>query len=86
VTSSTTETVLTKNEEYATVNQDDIELLDWNDIIQEMDDCIEQLGWTVEQARKYVQVTYGKKSRLKLTDEELLALLDYFKTMVKAKE
>jgi hypothetical protein len=80
------ETVLTENEESTTVDQDDVEALDWNDIIQEMDDCIEQLGWTEEQARKYVQATYGKKSRLKLTDEELLELLDYFRNLVQAKE
>ena len=51
-----------------------------------MDACIEQIGWTVEQARKYVQATYGKKSRLKLTDEELLELLEYFRNQVQAKE
>ena len=86
VTASIHETVLTENEESTTVNQDDVESLDWNDVIKEMDACIEQIGWTVEQARKYVQATYGKKSRLKLTDEELLELLEYFRNQVQAKE
>jgi len=75
-----------KNEELANLDQNNIEPLEWNDVIEEMDSCIEALGWTKERARQYVQVTYGKKSRLKLTDDELLELLEYFRNLVRAKE
>ncbi|WLT40565.1 hypothetical protein NON20_25870 (plasmid) [Synechocystis sp. B12] len=51
-----------------------------------MDAHIEQLGWTKEQARNYVKATYGKKSRLKLTDLELLELLNHLRLLVKANE
>jgi len=80
------ETVLTENEQFTNSVETATQIFEWKDVIHEMDGYIKQLGWTVEKARKYVQATYGKKSRLKLTDEELLELLDYFRTQVKAKE
>ena len=80
------ETVLTENEQFTNSVETATQIFEWKEVIHEMDSYIEQLGWTVEKARKYVQVTYGKKSRLKLTDEELLELLHYFRDLVRAKE
>jgi hypothetical protein len=86
VTSPVHGTVLPENQQIASETEEEVQPQDWNEIIKEMDTHIEQLGWSKEQARKYVQATYGKKSRLKLTDGELLELLNYLKVLVKAKE
>ena len=46
--------------------------IDFNDIKADIDLQMQRLGWTTEQGRQYLIDIYGKKSRLHLTDEELL--------------
>ena len=86
ITLSDNETVLLENQQIADETEEEAQPQDWNEVIKEMDAQIEQLGWTKEQARSYVQVTYGKKSRLKLTDAELLKFLHHLQGLVKARE
>lgn len=54
--------------------------LDFSDIIARTDIELKRLNWTQEQGRDYLLSTYGKKSRLHLSDEELLEFLHYLET------
>jgi hypothetical protein len=40
-----------------------------------------RLGWTHQQAREFLIDRYGKRSKQLLTDEEMLDLYDYLKTL-----
>ncbi len=62
------------NQEYAFC-----EIIDWNDIIAEIDLHLARLGWSVDRARAYLMRTYGVKSRLHLTDCQILSFLEYLK-------
>jgi hypothetical protein len=42
---------------------------------------MKRLSWTKEQGRDYLRTTYGKTSRVQLTDEEILSFLDYLKSV-----
>ena len=53
--------------------------IDFNDIKADMDLQMQRIGWSTEQGRQYLIDTYGKRSRLHLTDEELLEFWDYLK-------
>ena len=54
---------------------------DFNDIKYKTDLEMKRLGWTKEQGRDYLLGTYGKRSRLHLTDEELLEFWRYLETL-----
>ena len=54
---------------------------DFNDIKHKTDLEMKRLGWTKEQGRDYLLGTYGKRSRLHLTDEELLEFWRYLETL-----
>lgn len=56
------------------------EPMDLSDAIAQTTIEIKRLGWTEVQGRKYLQQTYGKRSRQHLTDEELLEFLDYLRS------
>ncbi|MGK7937104.1 MAG: DEAD/DEAH box helicase family protein [Xenococcaceae cyanobacterium] len=62
------------NKEYALC-----EIIDWNDIIAEIDLHLARLGWSIDRARAYLMRTYGVKSRLYLTDPQIMSFLDYLK-------
>ncbi|MEH2122814.1 hypothetical protein [Nostoc sp.] len=47
--------------------------------IAKTDTYLAQLNWTPEQGREYLQQRYGKRSRLQLTDIEILDFIDYLK-------
>ncbi|MBH8561278.1 hypothetical protein I8748_03645 [Nostoc sp. CENA67] len=47
--------------------------------IAQTDTYLSQLNWSPDQGREYLQQRYGKKSRLQLTDTELLDFIDYLK-------
>ncbi|MEH1869154.1 MAG: hypothetical protein V7K69_29745 [Nostoc sp.] len=47
--------------------------------IAKTDTYLAQLNWTPEQGREYLQQKYGKRSRLQLTDTEILEFIDYLK-------
>lgn len=63
--------------------QSEVEVIeiDFNDIKADIDALMKRKGWTTEQGRQYLIDTYNKKSRLHLTDEELLEFWDYLKTL-----
>ncbi len=42
---------------------------------------LKRLNWSVEQARKYLLKTYGKRSRQVLSDEELIEFLEFLKRL-----
>ncbi|BAY76337.1 hypothetical protein NIES25_27860 [Nostoc linckia NIES-25] len=46
-------------------------------LIAQTDRYLAQLNWTPEQGREYLQQKYGKRSRLQLTDTEILEFIDY---------
>ncbi|ODG99511.1 hypothetical protein A4S05_04460 [Nostoc sp. KVJ20] len=48
-------------------------------LIAQSDTYLAQLNWTPEQGRDYLQQKYGKRSRLQLTDTEILDFIDYLK-------
>ncbi|MEH2197014.1 hypothetical protein [Nostoc sp.] len=48
-------------------------------LIAQSDTYLAQLNWTPEQGREYLQQRYGKRSRLQLTDTEILDFIDYLK-------
>jgi hypothetical protein len=60
--------------DYLKSKLDNLEIVetDLNDLIQEIDRLMEQLNWTKEDGQAYLLVNYRKKSRLLLTDEEIL--------------
>ncbi|MEH2177700.1 hypothetical protein [Nostoc sp.] len=47
--------------------------------IAQSDTYLAQLHWTPEQGRDYLQQKYGKRSRLQLTDTEIMEFIDYLK-------
>ena len=55
---------------------------EWNDLLKETDNLLSQLGWNETRARAYLLKAYGKKSRLLLTDEEMLDFLESLKNLV----
>ncbi|VEP16897.1 hypothetical protein H1P_5090002 [Hyella patelloides LEGE 07179] len=50
-----------------------------SEIIEATDGEMSRLGWNKEQGRQYLIDNYGKRSRLHLTDEELLEFWEYLK-------
>jgi hypothetical protein len=42
---------------------------------------MKRLAWTTEKGREYLISTYGKKSRLLLTNEELLEFYNYLSSI-----
>ena len=53
------------------------EEMDFNEIKQKTDIEIRRLGWTKDDGREFLKSRYGKRSRLHLTDEQLLEFLEY---------
>jgi hypothetical protein len=54
--------------------------VDLSDIIAHTDVELKRLGWTNAQGRRYLEQTYGKRSRQHLSDAELTEFLGYLKT------
>ncbi|MGK7934591.1 MAG: hypothetical protein AB4206_02090 [Xenococcaceae cyanobacterium] len=53
---------------------------DFNEIKNRTDVEIKRLSWTKEQGRDFLLQTYGKRSRLHLTDQELMDFLHYLES------
>ncbi|WGV23397.1 hypothetical protein [Halotia branconii] len=47
--------------------------------ITQTDTYLAQLNWTPDQGREYLQQKYGKRSRLQLTDAEIIDFINYLK-------
>lgn len=58
-----------------------LEVMDFNEIKQRTDIEIKRLGWTKEQGKEFLMSHYGKRSRLHLTDEQLLEFLRYLEKL-----
>ena len=54
-------------------------ILDFWDVIAQIDAELERLGWSKEKAIAHIQSRYGCKTRWKLKDDELLEFLAYLK-------
>ncbi|MEM8637744.1 MAG: hypothetical protein AAGG51_02845 [Cyanobacteria bacterium P01_G01_bin.54] len=54
--------------------------IDFTDIIARTNLEMKRLGWTNEQGRSYLLQTYGKRSRQRLDDNELLEFLSYLES------
>ncbi|MEL6929414.1 MAG: hypothetical protein AAFO95_12360 [Cyanobacteria bacterium J06600_6] len=59
----------------------ELEAMDFNEIKQKTDIEIKRLGWTKDQGKEFLMSRYGKRSRLHLTDEQLLEFLRYLETL-----
>ena len=55
--------------------------LEFAEMIEVIDKEMNRLGWSVSDGKQYLMETYGKKSRRKLSDEELLEFWDYLKSL-----
>ncbi len=55
--------------------------IDFYAIKHETDIELERLGWTNDEGRDFLKRNYGKPSRLRLTDEELLEFLQHLKSL-----
>ena len=60
-----------------TIATANFEEMDFNEIKQKTDIEIKRLGWTKDDGREFLKSRYGKRSRLHLTDEQLLEFLGY---------
>lgn len=54
--------------------------IDFNEIKHKTDIEIQRLGWTQEDGVKFLKSRYGKRTRLHLTDEQLLEFLNYLES------
>jgi hypothetical protein len=59
----------------------ELEAMDFNEIKQKTDIEIKRLSWTKDQGKEFLMSRYGKRSRLHLTDEQLLEFLRYLETL-----
>jgi hypothetical protein len=71
----------TSTEETTVVETETTVELDFNEIRHKIDLEMKRLNWTKEQGRDFLVNTYGKRSRLHLTDEELLEFWHYLETL-----
>ena len=62
-------------------NDSEVEAMDFNEIKQKTDIEIKRLGWTKDDGREFLKSRYGKRSRLHLTDEQLLEFLRYLEKL-----
>ena len=72
---------LTSSLETDIVGTAEIEAMDFNEIKQKTDIEIRRLGWTKDNGRDFLKSRYGKRSRLHLTDEQLLEFLRYLEKL-----
>ncbi|NJO95904.1 MAG: hypothetical protein HC764_07610 [Pleurocapsa sp. CRU_1_2] len=59
----------------------ELEAMDFNEIKQKTDIEIKRLSWTKDQGKEFLMSHYGKRSRLHLTDEQLLEFLRYLEKL-----
>ena len=59
----------------------ELEAMDFNEIKQKTDIEIKRLSWTKDQGKEFLMSRYGKRSRLHLTDEQLLEFLRYLEKL-----
>ena len=79
--SDATEKPLPKTTDETDAAQAEVIEMDFNQIKHQTDIEIKRLGWTRDDGRNFLQSHYGKRSRLHLTDEELLEFLHYLESL-----
>ena len=52
---------------------------DYWDIIHQTDGEFKRIGWSIQEAKDYLEFAYGAKSRAQLNDQELLEFLSFLK-------
>ncbi len=55
------------------------EIHDYWDIIHQTDAEFKRIGWSIQDAKDYLDFAYGAKSRSQLKDQELLEFLAFLK-------
>ena len=55
----------------------EVKVFDYNDIIYQIDLELTRIGWSIEQAKDYLEFAYGVKSRARLSDTELFEFLEF---------
>ena len=68
---------LTAPTETSIIEPEISEEINFNEIKQKTDIEIKRLGWTKDDGREFLKSRYGKRTRLHLTDKELLEFLEY---------
>ena len=71
----------TSPSELHSVSNNEIGEIDFNEIKQKTDIEIKRLGWTKDDGRDFLKSRYGKRSRLHLTDDQLLEFLHYLESL-----
>ena len=61
-------------------SENEVTIVDWEDVVSEINQHMERLGWDTEKGQRYLIETYGVRSRLKLSDSQLLEFLEYLKS------
>jgi hypothetical protein len=59
----------------------ELEAMNFHEVKQKTDIEIQRLSWTKDQGREFLMSRYGKRSRIHLTDEQLLEFLRYLETL-----
>ena len=62
---------------------DETGVLDYNNIIYQIDTELNRIGWSKDKAIAHIQFFYGCKLRMHLKDEELLEFLEFLKAYKK---
>ena len=62
--------------------QQEEEIIEWDQIKNEIDSNMKRLGWSKKQGKQYLIKRYGKTSRIHLTDSELIEFNNYLKNKV----
>ncbi len=65
------------NESEKSSSVDVLPEVNFNEIRHQTDIELKRLGWTRDDGREFLQSRYGKRSRLQLTDSQLLEFLEY---------
>lgn len=70
------------DQDFATItSESEMAAMDFNEIKQKTDIEIKRLSWTKDQGKEFLMSHYGKRSRLHLTDEQLLEFLHYLEKL-----
>ncbi|MGK7885897.1 MAG: phage/plasmid primase, P4 family [Crocosphaera sp.] len=62
-----------------------VNIVSWDEIIEDIDQQMERLGWDRQFGQQYIHEKYGKKSRQVLSDRQLLEFLAHLKSQPKFK-
>ncbi|MCH2247227.1 MAG: hypothetical protein MK111_21800 [Crocosphaera sp.] len=64
-----------------TESENEVTDVDYGDVVTEIDQHMERLGWDIEKGQRYLVGKYGVRSRIKLSDRQLLEFLRDLKSM-----